>query len=288
MPSNRFVTIDVETANSWLGSICQIGVVEFEGCQVVDEWSTLVNPGDYFDPINVGIHGIDEEDVEGSPVFSEVWEALSERLSGRLVTCYGHFDFSAISQACEQHGLEMPPDTNWLNLHRIVRRVWPERYASSGYGLASVCSDLQISLSNHHDALSDAKAAGHIYLRALEIAGLDHAGMLKLAHQRPCKSAEEHPEANQDGPLYGERIAFTGALTIPRSQAAALAAKAGCEIQDGVTKKTSILVVGDQDIRKLNGVQKSSKHLKAEKLIQSGSQIRILGESDFKRIVDLG
>jgi DNA polymerase-3 subunit epsilon len=52
-----------------------------------------------------------------------------------------------------------------------------------------------------------------------------------------------------------------------------------------VTKKTTLLVVGDQDIKKLGGNEKSSKHRKAEELIQQGHAIRILCESDFRFLV---
>ena len=48
-----------------------------------------------------------------------------------------------------------------------------------------------------------------------------------------------------------------------------------------MTKKTTLLVVGDQDISKLLGKKKSSKHLKAEELKTKGQKIRILKESDF-------
>ena len=52
-----------------------------------------------------------------------------------------------------------------------------------------------------------------------------------------------------------------------------------------MTKDTTLLVVGDQDLRVLHGHEKSSKHRKAEMLIAQGQSIRILGESDFRRIV---
>src|ERR1035437_6472413 len=67
--------------------------------------------------------------------------------------------------------------------------------------------------------------------------------------------------------------------------AADMAAKIGCTVDDGVNRKTTILVVGDQDIKKLAGHEKSSKHRKAEKLIAEGCQIRIHQESDFKELV---
>src|SRR5450631_3648417 len=78
-----------------------------------------------------------------------------------------------------------------------------------------------------------------------------------------------------------------GALSIPRHDAAIAAAASGCRVESGVTKLTTLLVVGDEDIRVLNGHETSFKHRKAESLIGKGQHIRILGESDFGRIVRL-
>jgi DNA polymerase-3 subunit epsilon len=74
---------------------------------------------------------------------------------------------------------------------------------------------------------------------------------------------------------------FTGALAVTRVEAAAIASDAGCEIDEGITKRTTILVVGDQDLRQLAGYTKSAKHRKAEQLVAKGQHIRILFERDF-------
>ena len=82
-------------------------------------------------------------------------------------------------------------------------------------------------------------------------------------------------------------MVFTGALSIPRREAADLAAQIGCHIASNVTQKTTILVVGDQDIKRLAGHKRSSKHRKAEDLISNGQTIRIIRETDFKELVNL-
>jgi DNA polymerase-3 subunit epsilon len=92
-------------------------------------------------------------------------------------------------------------------------------------------------------------------------------------------------QGDGSGPLVGETIVFTGALQISREVAANEAALAGCDVADGVTKKTTILVVGDQDLRYTRGQEKSTKHRKAETMIASGAAIRIIGESDFLLLV---
>jgi DNA polymerase III subunit epsilon len=48
-----------------------------------------------------------------------------------------------------------------------------------------------------------------------------------------------------------------------------------------VTKQTTLLVVGDQDVRKLAGHKVSTKHRKAEELIADGQPLRMLSESDW-------
>ena len=55
----------------------------------------------------------------------------------------------------------------------------------------------------------------------------------------------------------------------------------GCDVDNSVTQKTTILVVGTEDISRLSGYEKSSKHRKAESLIQKGLSIKLLSEKDF-------
>lgn len=79
---------------------------------------------------------------------------------------------------------------------------------------------------------------------------------------------------------------FTGSLQLLRTEAADLAASVGCKVDNGVTKRTTLLVVGDQDVSKLNGYEKSGKHRKAEELAALGQRIRIIRETDFKVLVE--
>lgn len=282
---DRFVAIDFETANADLASICQVGAVTFEKGVVLDAWGTLVNPEDYFDWINISIHGIDERKVRKAPTFPSVANALAARVSDQVVVSHTSFDRVALTQALSKYRLENIPCT-WLDSARVARRAWSE-FARAGYGLDNVCGKLGIDYEAH-DALEDARAAGDVLLHAMKETGLDLPGWLTRLEQ-PIDPETAKPiafDGNPDGPLFGEEIVFTGALTLHRREAAALAAKAGCEVAPGVKKSTTLLVVGDQDVRKLAGHEKSSKHRKAELLISKGQRIRILRESDFLRLVD--
>ena len=281
-----FVTIDVETSNADMASICQIGLAKYRDGQLIEEWSSLINPEDYFDFINIDIHGITEEDVADAPKLPEVVVDLSNYLSGSVSVSHTHFDRVSIGQAFEKYSLT-PIETVWLDSARVARRTW-EECAWSGYGLANVCEIIGYKFK-HHDALEDAKASGQVLIKAIEKTGLNLEAWLKRVYQpidpqnSSCGSAIQR-DGNPDGELYGEVLVFTGALEIPRREAADVAASIGCTVASGVTKKTTLLVVGDQDVTKLAGKSKSSKHLKAEQLIAKGHRIRIIKESDFKEL----
>lgn len=283
----NFVAIDVETANADMASICSIGAVKFENGEVAGEWYSLVDPQDYFDGINISIHGIDEDMVRGAPSYAEASLTLHEMLRGAVAVTHTHFDRVATYQASSRWAVSEPACT-WLDSARVARRTWAE-CASSGYGLADVCRLIGYEFQHHH-ALEDAKAAGRILLTAMQKTGLDLDGWLSRVRQPIDPSSASYGAAvqrdgNPDGPLFGEVIVFTGALAIPRREAADLAASVGCEVDSGVTKKTTLLVVGDTDVQRLAGHEKSSKHRKAEELVSKGLPIRIIRETDFRELV---
>lgn len=281
-----FVAIDVETANADMSSICQIGVARFAGGQLADEWSTLVDPEDEFDEMNVVIHGIEPHMVRGQPRLPQIADRLRSFLEGGVTVCHTHFDRLAITRGFTKYGLA-PPATSWLDSARVARRAWKE-CAWSGYGLANVCAKIGYQFT-HHDALEDAKAAGHVLLAAIREAHLDLDGWQRRVSQPIDLTAGSYAHAirrdgNPEGDLYGEVVVFTGVLELTRSAAADLAASLGCRVDSGVTKRTTILVVGDQDASKLAGYEKSSKHRKAEQLAAGGQRIRIIREADFRSL----
>jgi DNA polymerase-3 subunit epsilon len=100
----NFVAIDVETANADMAAICQIGVAKYVDGELSEEWSSLVDPEDYFDFINIDIHGITEDDVIGRPTFPEVTNILDGFLNNAICVSHTHFDRVSISRALSKYG----------------------------------------------------------------------------------------------------------------------------------------------------------------------------------------
>ena len=171
MDNLTFNAIDVETANADPSSICQVGIVRIRAGAIKEQLSFLVNPEQRFNPVNVGIHGIDDNAVKDSATLPQVAARLRRMLEGKVLVSHTAFDRAALDGAMDRYGLQTIRAT-WLDSAMIARRAWPERYGRRGWNLARVAGDLGIAF-RHHDALEDARAAGEIVLRACQHTGLD-------------------------------------------------------------------------------------------------------------------
>ena len=166
MPS--FVSIDVETANNSPASICQIGMVRFEGGKVLDTYNRLINPDEAFLPANIHVHGIKPDKVKTAPKFFEVFDEIHDWLGSSIVTSHSYFDRSAIYGAIKRDILP-EPQYLWLDATTIIRRTWTQ-YQKRGYGLANLCRDFNIEFK-HHDACEDARASGEVLVMAIHQSG---------------------------------------------------------------------------------------------------------------------
>jgi DNA polymerase-3 subunit epsilon len=265
-----------------MSSICQLGIVGYKGGSEVFATSWLLDPADYFSELHIGIHGIDEAKVEGAPNYPEIHKAVAELLTNQIVVSHTAFDRSAVHQACAQAALE-PISCRWMDSALVARRAWPS-FAERGYGLANLSRELGISF-RHHDALEDARAAGQVVLRALEHTGVGLEDWF-VRCGRPIGGRKSVARTGDgDGPLLGDVVVITGALSAPRQAVADLLHEAGAAVDASVTKRTTLLIVGDQDVSRLAGKSKSAKHLKAEQLIAAGYPIRIVAETDLEAML---
>lgn len=144
----KFIAIDVETANADMASICQIGIAKYAEGKLAEEWSSLVNPEDYFNFINISIHGIDEAMVKDSPKFYELYDFLKNNLTGKTVISHMPFDRVALKQVAEKYKLD-EIDCLWLDSARVARRAWPDKFAWKGYGLSNVAHQINPLLHSH-------------------------------------------------------------------------------------------------------------------------------------------
>ncbi|MFE3839579.1 exonuclease domain-containing protein [Pseudogemmobacter sonorensis] len=281
----RFIALDVETANDDPASICQIGLAFVRPDNSIITWAIYVDPDDDFSPSNISIHGISEDTIidAEAPFFEHAMAHIAPTLSTNTVFQHSDFDRRCIAAACDACDIDMPA-VKWADSVRVAQRAWPELKGNGGHGLASLRDYLGLSF-RHHDGEEDARASAEVVLRAENTTGSLFQDLVMPAKRRPRYAPPTTREASPDGPLAGHVAVFTGALSMSREEAANIAANNGITVAANVTKKTTILIVGDQDLTLLAGHSKSSKHRKAEEYIANGQDVRILGEQEFLAII---
>ncbi|WP_137899927.1 exonuclease domain-containing protein [Sphingomonas sp. 2SG] len=233
MTTPDFVVVDVETACSRVSSICQIGIVGFRDGREVFAYETLLDPCDDFHAMNTRIHGIAAHHVIGQPTFAHVHADIDRHLTGRVTVAHSYFDKGALAAACRVHDRAMI-ETVWLDSVRVAKRAWPDL---PNHKLGGLARYLGIA-HRHHDALSDARAAGWVIVKAI-----DHTGLSLADWLAPPRKPQPPPRAAPAGPLKGERIVVVGEAR-DGAIAQALAAQGGT-IMSAVGLTTTMVVVAD-------------------------------------------
>jgi DNA polymerase-3 subunit epsilon len=275
---DHFVVIDVETANTNRGSICQIGIAEFDNWVLVDKWDTYVNPQCKFYDSNIAVHQITPDLVQDSPPFERVYDDVKQRLADRLVVSHTFFDRDAITEAATSISRPLI-SCNWVDSSTVVRRVWPE-YSTRGYGLGNLKQRFSMDFK-HHDALEDAIAAGEIFCMAAKKTGLGAIELGKMSAKRKPRNTYgtkvEKKEGHLNSPLSGHVCVLSGDFPRDKNEVANILNGLGAAIHPGITKKTTILIVGDLS------APPTGKVKKAQEYIEKGLPIQI---TDLGSLVD--
>lgn len=308
-----FAAIDFETATAKRSSACALGLVIVDSGRIVDEQSWFIRPPDNeYHSFNTRLHGISASDTEDAASFGQVWgEATAMTQDHLLVAHNAAFDTSVLRHSAAYHDYT-PPEASFFCTLRLARSRWPD---FGSWRLPDVCDALGIAGLNHHDALSDARAAARVLLTMCELDSSGvfevceklgyRTGRLSIHHYAPFSNAarrsssssrsnvrvsEIEPtvdEIDPDGLLFGKRVAFTGTLdSMTRNTAFQVTVNSGGEPSTSVSKRTHFLVLGMTDYSRVGADGMSTKLRKAVELRDSGAAIEIIDENDFLRIAD--
>jgi predicted DnaQ family exonuclease/DinG family helicase len=157
-----YVALDIETTGLDAGrdSVTEIAAVRFRDGQVLDTWSTLVNPQR---PIPYKIQkltGITPQDVQDAPSMA----AVIPRLAGFIgdAPVIGH-NVSFEASFLRPHGVLLRNPL--IDTFELARILLPK---VTSYNLAALIEVLQLHLQDHHRALPDAVAAKDLFLALVE------------------------------------------------------------------------------------------------------------------------
>ena len=158
-----FVVFDIETTGfSYLNDhIIEIGAVKVVGGEIVDRYSTFINPGV---PIPLEIEkltGINDAMVlDARDITVVLPEFMAFCQDCIMVAHNAEFDMSFIRHNCQVQGIER--DFVTVDTLGIARAMLPDM---KNYKLDTVVAAMDCVLENHHRAVDDAEATAHVFVK---------------------------------------------------------------------------------------------------------------------------
>ncbi|HNT92154.1 MAG TPA: exonuclease domain-containing protein [Bacteroidales bacterium] len=182
-----FAVVDIETTggSARLERITEIAIYIHDGEQIVDEYSTLVNPERNIPYFITSMTGITNEMVEDAPKFFEVARKIVEMTEGHIFVAHNaRFDYSFIRQEFSMLGYSFKRPM--LDTVALSRRLLP---GHRSYSLGNLCTDLGIEIRGRHRAAGDALAT----VKLLEMLLEKDNSLLTGSLIRNRKAAKLHP-----------------------------------------------------------------------------------------------
>jgi|YelNatPaOPRAMG01_1025707.scaffolds.fasta_scaffold09905_8 DNA polymerase-3 subunit epsilon len=163
-----FAVVDFETNGMVPERAIEIGLACFEGGEEVEAFETLLDPGTPVAPFVQRLTGIVPADLAGRPTFGAVWPELEQRLRGRVLVAHNlAFDRRVLLQELERLGLGEPLGEPAFCTLRFARKLIPRE---EGRDLDALAERFGYEFSARHRALDDARAAGRILYRLVDLA----------------------------------------------------------------------------------------------------------------------
>ncbi|MBR1930981.1 MAG: PHP domain-containing protein, partial [Lachnospiraceae bacterium] len=162
-----FVVFDIETTgfSPVNNRIIEIGAVKVSGGEIVERYSTFVNPNT---PIPFEIEkltGINDDMVIDAPEIHVILPEFLDFCEGCVLVAHNaNFDMSFIMENARRLGY--PQDFTYVDTVGIARMLLPNQ---AKHTLDAVAKTLGVSLENHHRAVDDAEATAHIFVKFIQM-----------------------------------------------------------------------------------------------------------------------
>ncbi len=161
MPLDReYIAFDIETTGLRVfeNAMTEIGAVRFRGGEILEKFSTFVDPGMPISDEITRLTGITDNDVKGAPKPAEAMRMFLDFCGDTpLIAHNADFDTGFMSDACRQAGMEFHPV--YLDTLPMARAILPDL---KNHKLDTVSNRLSLPAFRHHRAYDDAEVVARI------------------------------------------------------------------------------------------------------------------------------
>ena len=163
--------VDIETTGNGIkgNRITEISIFKYDGHEVIDEFTSLVNPECEIPYFITGLTGIDNAMVRDSPKLEEIAAKVLEITADTIFVAHSvNFDYNVIKN--EFKGIDLEFSRKKLCTVRLSRKLLP---GYNSYSLGKLCSAIGIPLTDRHRARGDAHATVLLFHKLLRAHGAE-------------------------------------------------------------------------------------------------------------------
>ncbi|MQF82764.1 hypothetical protein FIM02_01320 [SAR202 cluster bacterium AD-802-E10_MRT_200m] len=158
-----YIALDLETTglNPAEDSIIEVGMVRFRNTEILQTFSSYVNPHRKISPFIENLTGISQEKVDSAPEFDQIITDIKTFTQGYPIVGHSvNFDLAFLAK----QGIEFPSHIfDTLELAPII-------LPNQSYSLINLASTLKVPHNNPHRAMADAEVTGQVLIALLETA----------------------------------------------------------------------------------------------------------------------
>ena len=175
-----YVVFDLETTgiSPYSDKVVEISAVKVKDGEVVDEFTSLVNPECHISEDASAVNGIYDYMVADEPTFEEVLPKFIEFIEE--LPLMGHniqaFDLTFIYRDCKEI-LGAVPDNDYIDTVLIARKCMPEM---AHRRLTDLATHFGISIEGAHRALKDSRMTQQVYEHLKDEMVLFESGQKKI------------------------------------------------------------------------------------------------------------
>lgn len=274
---SSYVVIDVETTglDPVRDSLIEVAALKIQDFQIVDSYSSLINPGIPISSFTTNLTGISNEQLSTAPEPVEVLDALKGFIGTDVVVGHNvNFDINFLYDNFEKY-LHTHFSNNYLDTLRFSRKFFK---LAPSHKLPTLAEYLQINVDVSHRALEDCYTTNQLYMKLLEAS-------TKPSDQEQLLLDSMHYD--NTNPFYGKQIVVKGLpqyYTFGFMKAAA--SKCNAKLSDIFYKSCDYIVFSKFTYKKYKYGERSLKFEKADRLVEEGS-LTILSEDEWCQMMGL-
>lgn len=285
---DNYVVFDLETTDfsSKFGEIIEIaGLKIFKG-EIIEEFNELVKSNEPINSYTTELTGISNSMLDNEKNISVVGELFSSFVEDYIVVAHNaNFDVNFLYDNFENYNIRKF-NNDYIDTLRLARYLIKD---TKNHKLKTLVEYFAFEDIGKHRAMVDTINTHKLLLELRKIYNNSpdlFTRKMKSYDLSLLKNEKLIEDIDENNYFYNLKVCFSGKMiNFTKKECGQIIANLGGIIQNNVTLKTDILILGDtQEQLQIYG-SKSSKHKKALKMQSTDHKIQIMEESDMLDLI---